>query len=68
MMWPFGKTRNRSVVETEVVKRAVIVLDDDEFDAVLAIGPDGMVDVREFDPEFGMRHTITFRRRYNASN
>ena len=67
-MWPFEKTQNRIIVETEVVKRAVIVLDDDEFDAVLAIGPDCIVDVREFDTEFGMRHTITFRRRDNGSN
>ena len=67
-MWPFGKKRNRSIVESEVVKRAVIVLDDDEFEAILAIGKDVVIDVNEFDPEFGMRHTITFRRRGNGSN
>lgn len=67
-MWPFGHKPKINIIETEVVKSVVIILDDDEFNAVVSFGRDIMLEVREYDPNFGTRHTLTITRKNNVTN
>lgn len=66
-MWPFGNKPKINIIETEIVKSVVIILDDDEFNAVVSFGHDIMLEVCECDPKFGTS-TLTITRKRNVTN